>query len=91
MSDSGGEGHCTCRELINNFLVEYMHGDLPSRERSVFEQHLAECPPCVEYIECYKKTIEAARKSCCHVRNPELAHVPDELIRAILAARNTPS
>ena len=75
----------TCREHIDQFLCDYVNGDLPTEQRAAFEHHIACCQPCQIYLDSYRKTIAAGRACCCHLRNPELAVVPDELVKAIMA------
>ena len=77
----------TCKEVVE-YLMSYLEGELSPAEREVFERHLAMCPPCVAYLRTYEATIKAGKQACCS--NPALEHVPDELIKAILAARNIP-
>ena len=77
----------TCREHIEKFLCDYLENELPDEKRTEFERHLGLCPECVAFLDCYRKTIEAERKSCCEMKNPELAQIPERLVKAILAAR----
>lgn len=72
----------TCREVAD-FLMGYLDRELDVATRESFEEHLACCPPCVHYLESYRKTVELARKVAEDV--PE--RVPEELVKAILAAR----
>ncbi len=75
----------TCRELFE-FLADYADGELEPAERERFEEHMAVCPHCVEYLDTYRKTIELAAAS----RQPQDSipdDVPEDLIRAILASR----
>jgi anti-sigma factor (TIGR02949 family) len=46
-----------CRELVE-VVTEYLDGTLPQDDRRRFEEHLAECPYCVEYVEQIRQTIE---------------------------------
>jgi len=75
-----------CRECID-FLMAYLDNELPESERAVFEDHLAKCPPCVDYLNTYRATIELEKKACCCKDAPPPAVVPEDLIKAILAAR----
>ena len=77
----------TCREQIENFLCDYACGELPEEQRAEFERHLAICPACRTYVENYTAAIKCSRVCSCHIKNPELAAVPDALVKAILAAR----
>ncbi len=75
----------TCRELAD-FLMAYLDGELADGERSVFEEHLQLCPPCVDYLESYRACVKAGREVC---REEDAAPegAPEALIQAILAAR----
>ena len=74
--------HLNCREVIE-FLMAYLDGELPAARQRVFEGHLGRCPPCVTYIETYRKTIALGRDALADCRDESL---PEELIAAILAA-----
>jgi anti-sigma factor RsiW len=75
----------TCREFID-FLMAYLSGELPEGQRAVFEEHLGECPACVAYLHTYRQTVRIEKIACgCGDELP--ADAPEELIRAILAAR----
>ena len=77
----------TCRELTD-FLADYLDGTLRPGERILFEQHLAACPECVSYLQSYRDTIALTRRACGPSADPvPPPEVPDELVRAILAAR----
>lgn len=76
----------TCQELIA-FLMEYLGDELSAQERTCFEAHLGCCPDCVAYLDAYKKTIALGRAAVCGERSALPAHVPEDLVRAILAAR----
>jgi anti-sigma factor RsiW len=76
----------TCRELVD-FIMDYLNGELPERERSEFEVHLAVCPPCVAYLASYRQTVTIARAASKPLGEEAVAEMPEELIQAILAAR----
>jgi anti-sigma factor (TIGR02949 family) len=75
----------TCRELLD-FLMAYLDGELGSRERERFDRHLEVCPDCVRYLETYRETIRLERL-CREPDAPVPGDVPEELVRAVLAAR----
>lgn len=77
----------TCREFIE-FLMAYLSGELPGGQRAVFDEHLAVCPACVHYLDSYRRTVEVARVVCRCPEDEVSADVPEDLIRAILAARD---
>jgi anti-sigma factor RsiW len=81
-----GDDDLTCRELVD-FLMAWLEGDLPPRQRAAFDAHLAVCEDCVAYLRSYEATLRLERRA---LEAPE-AQVPDEvperLVAAILAAR----
>jgi anti-sigma factor RsiW len=76
----------TCQELVA-FVMAYLDGELPEAERGTFEEHLAECPDCVAYLASYRETIRLG-KAVCTCGDAIPAEVPEDLVRAILAARS---
>lgn len=78
----------TCREMID-FLMDYLDGHLPPEQCQAFREHLQICPPCVDFMESYKTTVSVGKKTLCNCDDEIPASVPDALIRAILAARQT--
>lgn len=80
-----------CREFTE-FLDEYLSGDLPADERAEFENHLAECPWCVAYLDSYQKTIALENAAFADPEDaPIPADAPEELVKAIVRARARPS
>ncbi|TAH34639.1 MAG: hypothetical protein EYC70_17055 [Planctomycetota bacterium] len=73
----------TCEELID-FLADYRSGALAAAQRVRFEEHLAVCPGCVDYLDSYEMTLRLGREAVRPSAEP--AEVPPELVRAILAA-----
>ena len=76
----------TCRDFVE-FLSEYLSGELAKLERAEFEAHLAECPACVAYLDSYRKTIQLLKAASAHPEDQVPEEVPEQLVRAILAAR----
>jgi len=48
-----------CREIIA-LLSEYIDGSLPAERARALEDHLAICPPCIDFLESLRKTRGAA-------------------------------
>ena len=46
----------TCQELVE-LVTEYLEGALPASDRRRFDEHLAECPHCVAYLDQMRITI----------------------------------
>jgi predicted anti-sigma-YlaC factor YlaD len=76
----------TCREICD-FVMAWLDGELPEREQAIFAAHLKLCRACLNYLDTYRATIKLARSS--HEANPcaALPPVPEDLVKAILAAR----
>lgn len=77
----------SCRELIE-FLMDYDSNELPPAQREEFERHLHACPPCVAFLNTYRKTVELERDAFGDCFCEKLGPLPEDLARAILAARN---
>lgn len=74
-----------CREFVE-FLMEYLDGALVETERCVFEQHIEDCPACVNYLDTYRETVRLGN-SLCTPEDDVPPDVPEELVQAILSAR----
>jgi anti-sigma factor RsiW len=47
----------SCRELVE-VITDYLEGTMPAEDRARFEEHLGECPYCVNYLEQMRMTID---------------------------------
>lgn len=54
MGDSAAR-RLTCRDVID-LLVDYLEATLTDEVCAALEQHLRDCPPCVAYLNTYRKT-----------------------------------
>lgn len=76
-----------CRECAD-FLMQYIAGELPRETSELFAKHLAKCRNCDEYLKQYRDTIAAGKIACSRDDQASVSMpFPDELVRAILAAR----
>jgi len=50
-----------CREVFS-LLSEYLNLELPTGACQEIETHLAGCPPCIEFAESLRKTVELCRR-----------------------------
>ena len=78
----------TCREFAD-FLQDYLSGDLSSETRGAFEHHLHECANCVRYLTSYKETVTLGQRAFDDAESSLPADVPEDLVKAILAARRS--
>ncbi len=76
----------SCREF-ETFIADYFEGTLSPRQKFEFELHLKVCRECRDYLAAY----EAARKVTTSTLQDEhvaaLSDVPEDLVKAVLAAR----
>ncbi len=82
---SGPDG-ITCRDVIET-LMAYIDGELSPHDRAEIEKHLSICRSCVNYLESYRASVRAAAEAMRSHSPP--TPMPDDLVRAILKARNT--
>jgi len=78
----------TCQEVAD-FLMEYDEGELPVPQREVFDAHLEVCPPCLTYLDTYRETIRLGKCLCDDPAGGPPPECPEELVKAILAARKS--
>jgi anti-sigma factor RsiW len=50
-----------CREVFS-LLSDYLNLELPPGACEEIETHLAGCPPCIEFAESLRKTVELCRR-----------------------------
>jgi anti-sigma factor RsiW len=74
-----------CRELAE-FLMDYVSGELPLESRTHFEFHLSRCKNCRAYLVQYEITIKAGKIACDELSD-EIRAIPEDLVKAVLAAR----
>jgi anti-sigma factor RsiW len=67
--------------------MEYTSGELAGSERAEFVAHRAECPECIAYLDTYQKTIHLVKTAYAHPHHEVPDEVPEQLVRAVLAAR----
>ena len=74
----------TCRELVG-FAADWIDGALDATECTRCDAHVAACLNCATYLRTYAETIRLAKDA--HADEPTSPGVPEELVRAILSAR----
>jgi len=74
----------TCREFIE-FLMEYLLSEV---DREKFDAHLAVCPSCVTYLKTYQETVKVGKAVFADPNETLPEEPPEDLIKAILAARS---
>ena len=71
-------GEPTCREIVE-LVTDYLEERLPSATRLAFEEHLAACPGCTNYLAQMRETIRLTGELREESLSPE---VRQELLRA---------
>jgi anti-sigma factor RsiW len=77
----------TCEEVVG-FLDAYLAQALDAEATARFERHLSECPPCVTYMHTYQDSIRMGRAALAPTKEPVRDDVPEDLVQAILRARD---
>ena len=80
------QNNLTCREFVE-FLADYLEGRLQEGQLARFNDHLARCPSCVSYTRSYQDTVRLGKSVLPRREGPVPGDVPEDLVRAILAAR----
>jgi len=62
----------TCAELVE-LVTDYLEDTLPAGERARFEEHLAICEGCVNYVDQMRTTIVLTGRLRVDDLSPELA------------------
>jgi predicted anti-sigma-YlaC factor YlaD len=76
----------TCEEF-EGFILDYLDGELSRRQQSVFEWHIRICRECRDYLAAYQRATELGSEVLQAEDESVLQDVPEDLIKAILAAR----
>ena len=76
----------TCQEF-EDFILDYLEGQLPARQRRVFEFHLKICRECRDYLAAYRRTAEIGRAAFDEPAASVPDDVPEDLVKAVLDAR----
>jgi len=78
----------TCREFAD-FMADYLSGELAPDVRQPFDHHLGLCINCQRYLASYRETVALGKQAFADADAALPADVPEELVKAILAARSS--
>ena len=81
-------GMITCREF-EDFVMSYLDGSLPARQRRRFELHLKVCRECREYLAAYRRSMELGRAVFAEDEEAIPGDVPEDLVQAVLDSTRT--
>jgi len=71
----------TCKDCIE-LLRDYLDGELPEAEAKHLEEHLSECPPCVDFLRTYKATPKICKWALAAKMPEEIGNQLTEFPRA---------
>jgi RNA polymerase sigma-70 factor (ECF subfamily) len=74
--------YSNCKDLFAA-LSSYLDAELPPGDCAEIEAHIADCPPCIEFVNSLKKTVKLC-KDCSP--STELPPLPDEVRTRLLDA-----
>ena len=77
----------TCREF-EEFVLSHLDGNLTRAQQTVFDLHLRLCRECRDYLAAYQRSVEVSRAVLTSPDDPVPDDVPEDLIKAILDARD---
>jgi anti-sigma factor RsiW len=69
-------------------MADYLSGELPPDLRQPFDHHLSLCINCRRYLASYRETVALGKRAFDDDEAAVPADVPEDLVRAILAARS---
>ncbi len=78
-------GMITCVQF-EDFILAYLDDELPPIQRRIFLLHLMVCRECKRYLEAYQRAMDAVSEMS-DADKAGLAEVPEDLVQAILAAK----
>lgn len=61
----------SCKDSIHA-LLDFLDGDMSPEDERKLQEHLAECPPCVDFMRTYRSTPSLCKKALA-------ARMPEEL------------
>lgn len=78
----------SCEEF-EDFILDYLNGNLPSKQNFIFEMHIKVCRECRDYLKAYRTSMELAKQALTEDVSPLPGEVPEDLVKAVMAARKT--
>ncbi len=78
----------TCREVAD-FMMDYLSRELSADARTRFDHHLSLCANCRRYLASYEETVKLGKRAFDDEDAALPPDVPDDLVKAILAARRS--
>jgi predicted anti-sigma-YlaC factor YlaD len=77
----------TCREF-DEFMVDYLDGELPVWQKYVCWLHVKMCKECAYFVQQYRRTLALEKSAFASPEDVVPDSVPEDLVRAAIARRN---
>jgi anti-sigma factor RsiW len=61
MEEPKKPGHKHSCQGVVDLLCDLLEGDLPKEEEQELEGHMTDCPPCVAFMNTYRKTTDVCK------------------------------
>lgn len=74
------ESMLTCKEFIEDLLADHVDGTLEPEAVGELEAHLIKCPPCVAYLNTYRKTRNVVGLAGAARMPPEMRDILGQLM-----------
>ncbi len=74
----------TCQQF-EDFIIDYLEGELPNWQRALFEFHIKTCRECRDYLAAYRRARSIARAANALVAS--VGDIPNDLLRAVTLAQ----
>jgi anti-sigma factor RsiW len=91
MSESIHKHGLECKEIFAQ-LSAYLDADLPAATCEEIQAHIADCPPCIEFVNSLRRTVELCHGHASGEQPAPLAGETRERLlaayREMMAARN---
>jgi anti-sigma factor (TIGR02949 family) len=70
----------SCKDSIQ-LLMDFLEGEMPPELAQKLEEHLAGCPPCIDFLTTYRRTPGICRKALAATMPEELSAKLTEFLR----------
>lgn len=78
----------TCEEA-DQFLDDYLAGELPGKQHLIFEWHIRMCSGCKDYLERYRRSISLCQQNFHGGPDDRGEEIPEQIVKGIIAAKRT--
>lgn len=78
----------SCKELVD-LMADYLEGQLDPEVARDLDQHLTDCPPCLNFLKTYRATTRLIREVACEEIPPELGERLERFLRERLGKTPT--